>query len=218
MGEDRWREFAAWPPPATNEQWFLGPVGTLGPGVDLEAGGPPERYHYDPADPTPASGGPSLNAKSAGRKDQVEREARSDVVTYTSAPLPHPLTVIGAPSLKVYLSSSQAHTDVFVRICDVSPKGNSENISDGIVRIGPSDVTTADDGTFSLSIPLWPTATTFGAGHRIRLQVSSGAYPLFARNPGTGEPLATATELLGTDVEVFHDAAHPSALMLPVVF
>ena len=37
---------------------------------------------------------------------------------------------------------------------------------------------------------MWPTANTFRAGHRIRLQVSSGAHPLFCRNAGTGEPLA----------------------------
>ncbi len=55
----------------------------------------------------------------------------------------------------------------------------------------------------------------FAAGHRIRLQVSSGAYPRYARNPGTGEDLATATALRPVDIEVLHDAQHPSALVLP---
>ena len=41
---------------------------------------------------------------------------------------------------------------------------------------------------------MWPTANTFRAGHRIRLQVSSGAHPLFCRNAGTGEPLATGRQ------------------------
>jgi hypothetical protein len=39
---------------------------------------------------------------------------------------------------------------------------------------------------------------------------------LFARNTGSGERLATARHLVATDVEVFHDAAHPSAIDLPV--
>ncbi len=217
MGEDRWREFPSWPPPAEHQSWYLGPDGTLGPNLDLEGGGAPDRYHYDPSDPTPACGGAALMAKSAGRKDQAPRETRADVVTYTSAALARPLTVIGPLSLAVYLTTSQPHTDIFVRVCDVSPQGKSANIADGIVRLGPSDVQASKDGLVALTVAMWPTATTFAEGHRIRLQVSSGAYPLFARNPGTGEPLATATHLCGTDVAIFHDGAHPSALILPVV-
>ena len=55
----------------------------------------------------------------------------------------------------------------------------------------------------------------FAAGHRIRLQVSSGAHPRYARNPGTGEDPATATELRAVDVEVLHGGAHPSHVVLP---
>ena len=64
---------------------------------------------------------------------------------------------------------------------------------------------------------MWPTANTFRAGHRIRLQVSSGAHPLCNRNTGTGEPLATGANLRSADQEVFHDAARPSSIVLPVV-
>ena len=65
-------------------------------------------------------------------------------------------------------------------------------------------------------VGLWPTAHRFKRGHRIRVQVSSGAFPRFARNPGTGEPHATATRLLAADQSVYHDPAHPSAIVLPV--
>ncbi len=63
---------------------------------------------------------------------------------------------------------------------------------------------------------LWPTAHRFRRGHRIRVQVSSGAFPRYARNPGTGEPHATATRLRAADQAVHHDPAHPSAVILPV--
>ena len=64
---------------------------------------------------------------------------------------------------------------------------------------------------------LWPTAHRFAAGHRIRLQVSSGAHPRYARNPGTGEDpaVATAQAMRAVDVEVLRDSARPSALVLP---
>jgi predicted acyl esterase len=52
--------------------------------------------------------------------------------------------------------------------------------------------------------------------HRLRLQVSSGAHPRYARKTGTGEPLATATTLARADQQVFHDPGHPSAIILPV--
>jgi hypothetical protein len=67
-----------------------------------------------------------------------------------------------------------------------------------------------------VDLPLWPTAYRFRAGHRLRLQVSSGAHPRWSRNPGTGEPLATATRLVAAEQTIYRDSAHPSALVLPV--
>jgi uncharacterized protein len=59
------------------------------------------------------------------------------------------------------------------------------------------------------------TAHRFRAGHRIRLQISGGAHPRFARNTGTGEPLATATRLVAVDIEIGHGPGQPSLLSLP---
>jgi predicted acyl esterase len=47
--------------------------------------------------------------------------------------------------------------------------------------------------------------------------VPSGAFPRFARNTGTGEPHVTADTLRAADQEVYHDPAHPSAIILPVL-
>ena len=216
MGSDRWEDHAEWPPPADRQNWYLGAAGLLGAEAPPDDT-PPDRYRYDPADPTPGCGGPSLLAKSAGRKDQRPREGRDDVVVFTSAALSRPLTVVGPLSVTLHVRSSLDEVDFFVRLCDVSPKGRSVNLSDGIVRLTASDLARADDGTFVVTIGLWPTANTFRAGHRIRLQVSSGAHPLFARNTGSGEPLASAALLRAADVEIWHDARHPSCLVLPVV-
>jgi predicted acyl esterase len=49
----------------------------------------------------------------------------------------------------------------------------------------------------------------------MRVQVSSGAFPRYDRNCGTGEPRATATTLQAAQQQVFHDAQHPSAIILP---
>ena len=71
------------------------------------------------------------------------------------------------------------------------------------------------DDIWKLSFRLHATAHTFRRDHRLRLIVASGAHPRYARNTGTDEPLATATNLLPVEIEVFHDPARPSAIHLP---
>lgn len=100
--------------------------------------------------------------------------------------------------------------DVFVRLCDVDEKGRSTNLRDDLVSL------TGADELSRAAVRLWPTAHRFSRGHRIRVQVSGGAFPRYARNPGTGGPWATATSLHTADQRVFHDPEHPSAVILPV--
>jgi predicted acyl esterase len=66
-----------------------------------------------------------------------------------------------------------------------------------------------------VEVELWPAAHRFRAGHRIRVQVSAGAHPRYPRNPGTGDPLATATTLRPVRIEVWHDPDRPSRIRLP---
>ncbi|HJT93241.1 MAG TPA: CocE/NonD family hydrolase [Mycobacterium sp.] len=105
--------------------------------------------------------------------------------------------------------SSLRYADVFVRLCDVNPIGHSYNVCDGLVSLAEADEIAC------ATVRLWPTAYRFKRRHRIRVQVSSGAFPRYARNPGTGEPVATATTLKAADQAVYHDPAHPSAVILP---
>ena len=71
-----------------------------------------------------------------------------------------------------------------------------------------------DEGVAAVQFELWPTAHRFAAGHRIRVQVSSGAHPRYARNPGTGEDPFRATRLVAAEQEVFHDPQRPSSVTL----
>jgi len=61
------------------------------------------------------------------------------------------------------------------------------------------------------------TSNVFLEGHRIRLEVSSSNYPRFDRNPNTGLPFGTDTELLKAHQTIYHDAVRPSHLILPVI-
>jgi putative CocE/NonD family hydrolase len=114
------------------------------------------------------------------------------------------------------VTSTIEHTDFFVRLCDVDASGRSRNICDGLVRLRPGAWRRAEDGVATVEVELWPAAHVFRRGHRIRVQVSSGAHPRFSRNLGGGEPLGTATTMRVAEQEVWHDAGHPSAIVLPV--
>jgi putative CocE/NonD family hydrolase len=209
-----WRQLESWPPTGIAElRLWLRERGQLErePSSTRVAC---DRYRYDPADPTPSLGGPVL----LERKPIVDNrplEARADVLTYTGAPLRSALEAIGPVRVELWVRASSPHFDLFARVCDVDPAGASWNVCDALVRVVPGRFEPAADGTRDVAFELWPMAHRFAAGHRIRLQVSSGAHPRYMRNPCTGEDPNTATRTRAVDIEILRDGAHPSAVVLP---
>jgi putative CocE/NonD family hydrolase len=215
MGAEEWRDLDAFPPPARETRYALRAGGGLAAGPPAGASDP-DHYRYDPADPTPALGGAMLAKRGAGPVDNRPLEARADVLSYTTSPLGRDLEVIGPVRLEIFVRSSLPHTDFFGRLCDVAPDGRSTNLCDGLFRVEPGRGETQPDGSLRIEIDMWATAHCFRQGHRLRLQVSSGAHPRWSRNLGSGEPLATGVRMAIAEQTVYHDEAHPSALVLPV--
>jgi putative CocE/NonD family hydrolase len=232
MGAGEWREFDDFPLPARQTRYYLHAEARLAtdPPASQSA---PDCYRYDPRDPTPALGGALLGFKGAGPQDNRPLEARSDVLCYTTQPLVREVEIIGPVRLELFAGSSLPHTDFFARLCDVAPDGQSTNICDGLVRIEPGrggappgghppavlrpSLAKGSGPDLKLEIDMWATAHCFRRGHRLRLQVSSGAHPRWSRNLGTGETLASGVAMAVAEQTVFHDSARPSALVLPVV-
>jgi putative CocE/NonD family hydrolase len=215
MGANEWRDLDEWPPAAIKTRFFLHSdevLSTEAPPPDS----PPDRYRYDPADPTPAVGGARFARSEAGPKDNRSLEARPDVLCYTTPPLESDTEVIGPVRLELFVRSSLAHTDFFGRLCDVRPDGRSVNVCDGLLRIEPGRGERQPDGSLRIEVDMWATAYRFRSGHRMRLQVSSGAHPRWSRNLGTGEPVAGGTSLQVAEQEACHDERRPSALVLPI--
>ncbi len=156
-------------------------------------------------------------AQRAGPVDNRPVEARPDVLSWTSAPLTSAVEVIGPVRAEIHLRSELPYLDVFVRLCDVDRQGRSWNVCDGLVRLDPLRTSADGAGVVAAPVELWPTAHRFAPGHRLRLQVSGGAHPRYARNPGTGDPLGAAVTLRAGYREILHDPDHPSAVVLPVV-
>jgi len=214
-----WRELERWPPPGPEPRsLYLGDHGTLNAEPPAhERPEPSFDYRYDPADPTPSLGGAVLLSREPVL-DNAALEQRDDVLTFTTEPLAEPMEAIGEVSAELWARAQPPHFDLFVRICEVGADGVSRNVCDGLRSVEPDSATVYDDGVAHVVVELWPTAHRFAAGSRIRLQVSSGAHPRFARNPGTGEDRARADPLRmqPVDVEVLRDRTHPSRLRLPV--
>jgi len=228
MGENRWRDEDDWPlARARTTPWFLRAEGGLereGPGAE-----PPDEYAYDPIDPAPTVGGPtSLPARmmksNAGPLDQARLEARDDVLVYTSAPLEQALEVTGPIALVLHAATSARDTDFVAKLTDVWPDGRSLILAEGVLRAryreGFARETTVEPGeVYRYEIDLVATSNVFLSGHRIRLLITSSSFPRFDRNANTGNPLGTdgPDRLRVARQTVFHDAARPSRLLLPVV-
>src|SRR5579875_428120 len=218
-----WLEYKEWPPPdAVATAFHLRASGALTSGAlsqDAEAADvPPAEFVYNPADPTPSVGGPLLLQQPAQQVDNTALEARPDVLTWTGEPLPADVDLVGPVSARIHVRTSLEYADLFVRVCDVDTQGISRNVVDGIRRLSPDtvpapDVRRGEDGVLAVDLELFPTAYRIPAGHRIRVQVSGGAFPRFARNLGTAEPFATATRGRRCRFEIHTGPQHPSHVL-----
>ena len=207
-GAETWRDLPEWPPAAESHVLFLQPGGGLA-GQPPDPGGEPSVFTYDPGAPTPSVGGRVINPVIGGRRDNRALERRADVLTFTGSRLEKSLEIVGNPVVELAHHCDNPYADLFVRLCEVGQDGRSVNLSDGFRRLGPEE----DDDL--ITIRLESVAHRFVAGTRIRLQVSGGAHPRYARNLGTAEDPATGTTLATSCRTIRHGAGGLSRLIVP---
>jgi putative CocE/NonD family hydrolase len=233
MGENKWRDEDAWPlERAKNTPYFLHSSGkansSSGNGLlSTEAArtDAADKFTYDPANPVPTVGGPLCcdgTHLPGGPRDQKAVEARLDVLVYSTPPLDRDTEVTGPVTLDLYASSSAVDTDFTAKLVDVWPNGFAQNLTEGILRARFRESTNeakllVPGKIYEYKIDLWATSNVFLKGHRIRLEVSSSNFPRFDRNLNTGQPASTDSTFVKATNTVYHDAAHPSALVLPLV-
>jgi len=230
MGENAWRDEDEWPLARTEyTDYYLhsgggantrhgdGVLSTEPPGDE-----PADEFDYDPKDPVPTRGGNNLGMN-LGAYDQSEIEEREDVLCYTTPPLAEGVEVTGEIKAIIWASTDAVDTDFTVKLVDVYPDGTAVNIQDGIVRAmyrdnDPLHPTPLQPGRIEeYEVELWATSNLFKAGHRIRVEVSSSNFPRFNRNLNTGEPVPGATRTEAARQKIYHDAKHPSRIVLPVI-
>ncbi|MFE2087442.1 CocE/NonD family hydrolase [Streptomyces sp. NPDC059460] len=203
-GAGEWRDLDDWPLTPAATSWFPAPDGYLTQQAPTD-NTPLTSIRYDPADPTPSIGGPLLS-RTAGPRDNSMLEAREDVLTFTGPPLAEPVDVLGPVFARLSISTDTGYADVFTRLCDVDAQGRSINVCDGLAQLR-----TVEEAPSTVTVPMSSTAHRFAAGHRVRWQISGGAHPRYARNPGTGESSVDATDFTPVRITLHAD----SELMLP---
>jgi putative CocE/NonD family hydrolase len=219
-GSNRWRSYAAWPvPEAVASKLYLHADG----GLSFEAPSPRvgSRAHRefvsDPASPVPYRQRPISPTYPAGDwnrwevADQRFVDGRPDVLSYTSAPLDHDLTVTGDVSAHLMASTSGTDADFIVKLIDVYPENAQANAWNA--QAGPKAGEYARSlngyelpiamevrrgrylGSYerpaplranspvAWDIPLRDHDHVFLKGHRLMVQVQSTWFPLIDRNP-----------------------------------
>ncbi|MBP7775745.1 MAG: CocE/NonD family hydrolase [Acidobacteria bacterium] len=238
----RWRDEQEWPLARTQATpYYLHAGGRLSPETPKE--GPPTKYLFDPKHPVPTLGG-NVSSQGVlmfqGASDQKCRadfwlctdanplSARNDVLVFQTPPLDRDTEVTGRLVVKLFAASSATDTDFTAKLVDVYPpsrdypNGVDLNVGDSIVRAryrngaGPAALMTP--GTpYAFTIEMYPTSLVFRKGHRIRLDISSSNFPRFDVNPNTGEPLNDNRRTQVAENAVFHEPAHASHIILPII-
>jgi putative CocE/NonD family hydrolase len=227
MGDNKWRSEQEWPLARTEFTPFYlhgqGEANSLNGNGSLSRQNPqaekPDHYIYDPANPI------IDRSLESGPRDQRAVEVRNDVLVYTSAPLTKELEATGPIEAEIWASSSAKDTDFVVRLTDVYPDGYSQNITpplSGILRaryresefeqklLVPGQV-------YKFEVNLMYTSHVFKIGHRIRVSITSSAFPDIDRNPNTGAPFGEDARLIPAAQTIYHDEQHPSLVRLPVI-
>lgn len=225
VGPNEWRTDASWPPAgSTARSLFLSSGGRAntasGDGLLIAEGPgeePADQFRYDPENPVSMAGAPRVQMRLPGPQDHSWLERRQDVLCYSTPPLEEPLAVIGPVRLRLWAATDGPDTDWMAKLLDVFPDGRAAMLRTGHIkarfRHGPDRPEPLVPGeVVCYDIDLGSTAIVLPVGHRLRLHVSSSAWPEHFPNANTGEPVATSTQTRVATQRIFHDTRHHSVL------
>jgi hypothetical protein len=231
MGDNVWHDAQCWPPEGytpvdfhlrsngkANTRAGSGRLTREPPGVD-EA---PDAFRADPANPVPAcpvTEARPLKAAVWGPVDQSANEDRDDVLVYTGETLAEPLSFAGNIEAKLHVSADTPDADWAVKLVDVHPDGFAQNLATGILRgryrnslLKPTPLQAGK--VVEINVDLGPCAATLAKGHRLRVDICGSLFPLYDRNPNTGEGPFGGKTAISTE-RVHHGPGALSRIVLP---
>ena len=224
MGANDWRESEVWPPPAKKTPYYLGTT-AAGPGAgELTEKTPAKQgtessFVSDPANPV------RNIYPSSGAHDYRELVKRADVLAFDSAALGDDTEVTGPIQAKIYFSCDCRDADLWVRLLDVGPGGTAFNLMSPGLDVQRASYRDLKRGRqlltpnqiYEITLDHLITSNVFQKGHRIRVQISATFFPNFSRNLHNGELESESANMQKATIRIYHDTAHPSQVILPIV-
>jgi hypothetical protein len=227
-GTNQWKTYSTWPPAEAKPVKLL-----LQAHNGLSSSASPagfDEYLSDPAHPVPY-----IDGIHSGRDNQYivtdQRFAahRPDVLSYLTDPLTADLDVTGRLRPDIWLSSTGTDADLIVKLIDVFPDTGNNPGYQRLVRAEvfrckfrnsyekPEALTPGQPAEIAFNMN--EIANTFKKGHRIMVQLQSSWFPLVDLNPQTfvNIPTANESDFQKATIRIWHDAAHPSGITLPVM-
>jgi len=234
-GEWTWAAADTWPPPGTEQETMYfaeGPSGSVDSANDglLSDQAPAEGSDEYTVDLTTTTGTTTRWDNAVGGSpfmiypDLTPNDAKS--LTWTTAPLEEDVTLTGHPVVHLWVTSSTGDGDFIVLLEEVDEEGRSHYVTEGVLRASHRKLDTAPWDNLGLPfqrsfqedveplpagepaelmMDLYPTATVFNAGHRIRVAIMGAD----ADNIEVPERAPTWN--------VFRGGTHASRIVLPMM-
>ena len=231
MGDNKWRLENEWPLARTQyTKYYFHNSNTGEPTYSLNDGllstqvppanGRAASYRHDPHTPLPTVGGDDTRWSKGGPEDQREVDKLS--LTYTTPILTEDVEVTGNPTFVLYASSTAVDTDFTAVISDVHPDGAAMIIRSNIIRAKYREsfdkpVLLEPGQTYEIPIRMAPFSQVFKKGHAIRVSIASSSFPKWVPNTGTGLDFGKGTRTRPAQNTLYHDATHPSHVVLPII-
>lgn len=134
---------------------------------------------HDPWRPVPAIGGHLGTAP--GPVDRLVVDQRSDVATFTTAPLVDELLLSGQPLVLLNAEADQPGFDLCISLSRLPADANSvEQLSTGVLRVRGEEALQPA----RRSVTLQPLHASLACGDRLRISVAAAAWPAIGVNPG----------------------------------
>ena len=164
---------------------------------------------HDPWRPIPSLGGHS--SFPGGSWERSALDCRSDVLTYTSAPLEIQLQIAGAITLEIYCTVENPSFDLCAVLSTVNPDNAVFNFTQGYIRVDSSYC----EPTL-VAIPLQASCIAIAAGNSLRLSLSASCFPAYPVNSGTAKQPheSRAIDNSVITISIYSGNDYPSRLLM----